>query len=127
MLKRLQFFFRCWHEICYGQRQVFCSNRWSMKKRKNKYGQQLNKWRQTNGECFITDETTFQQKQQGKGTILELGKFGKLSSAVRQKTHVLIYAIETIHNILIVEFSSPSLKISSQFWKKCSLDCSHCI
>lgn len=50
----------------------------------------------------------------------------KLSSVVRQKTHALIHVIETTHSLLIVEFSSTSLKINSQFWKKRSVYCSYC-
>lgn len=53
----------------------------------------------TNKECSITDGTTFQKKQQGKSTILGFGKFGNLSSVVRQKTHALIHVIESTNNL----------------------------
>lgn len=53
----------------------------------------------TNEECSIPDETRFQQKQRGKSTILGFGKFSKLFSVVRQKTHAQMCLTEFINNV----------------------------
>lgn len=81
-------------------------------KKKKKSGQQLSMLRWT--ECFHHWwNFTFQQKQQSKSIIAELGRYAKWSSTAGQKTQAQIHAIENTHNVLIVQFQSLKDKLTA--------------